>query len=65
MEHKCLRCGRDLHADEIALYRKLVMREATHYLCLDCLASDLSTSAEKLKELIDYFRNRQKCCLFV
>ena len=65
MNHQCLRCGKSLHGDEIALYRKLVMREASHYLCMECLASDLSTTTKRLKELIDYFRDQQKCCLFV
>ena len=39
--------------------------EATEYLCLECLASDLSSTPERLRELIHYFRTKQKCCLFV
>lgn len=48
-----------------ALYRKLIWRVATEYLCLECLASDLSSTPERLRELIHYFRTKQKCCLFV
>ncbi|MBR3171830.1 MAG: hypothetical protein IKF22_11420 [Lachnospiraceae bacterium] len=65
MEHKCMRCGKELKSDEIALYRKLIWREASEYLCIECLAGDLSSTPERLCQLIDYFRTKQKCCLFV
>ena len=65
MEHNCKRCGRTLEGDEIALYRKLIWREADEYLCLDCLSEDLSSTPERLRELIRYFRTVQRCCLFV
>ena len=65
MEHKCMRCRKVLKSDEIALYRKLIWREATEYLCIECLAGDLSSTPERLSQLIDYFRTKQKCCLFV
>ena len=65
MEHKCMRCGKELKSDEIALYRKLIWREASEYLCIECLAGDLSSTPERLGQLIDYFRTKQKCCLFV
>ena len=65
MEHKCLRCGMNLKSDEVALYRKLIWREASEYLCIECLAEDLSSTPDRLNELIVYFRTKQKCCLFV
>jgi DNA-directed RNA polymerase subunit RPC12/RpoP len=65
MEHRCKDCGRILESDEIALYRKLIWREASEYACIDCLASGLSTRPERLRELIRYFREKQRCCLFV
>ena len=65
MEHKCMRCGKELKSNEIALYRKLIWREATEYLCIECLAVDLSSTPERLSQLIDYFRTKQRCCLFV
>ena len=52
-------------SDEIALYRKLIWREATEYLFIECLAVDLSSTPERLSQLIDYFRTKQRCCLFV
>ncbi len=65
MEHTCMRCGKNLKSDEIALYRKLIWREASEYLCIECLAGDLSSTPERLNELIVYFRTKQRCCLFV
>ena len=65
MEHYCKRCGNTLESDEIALYRKLIWREATEYLCLECLAGDISSTPERLRDLIHYYRTKQKCCLFV
>ena len=65
MEHTCMRCRKNLKSDEIALYRKLIWREASEYLCIECLAGDLSSTPERLNQLIDYFRTKQKCCLFV
>jgi formyltetrahydrofolate synthetase len=55
----------NLKSDEVALYRKLIWREASEYLCIECLAEDLSSTPERLNELIVYFRTKQKCCLFV
>lgn len=65
MEHYCKRCGNTLESDEIALYRKLIWREATEYLCLECLAGDISSTPERLRNLIHYYRTIQRCCLFV
>lgn len=65
MEHNCKRCGNKLESDEIALYRKLIWREATEYLCLECLAGDISSTPERLRDLIHYYRTIQRCCLFV
>ena len=65
MDRYCKRCQKLLEGDEIALYRKLIWREATEYLCLECLSGDLSSTPERLRDLIHYYRTKQKCCLFV
>ena len=65
MDRYCKRCQKLLEGDEIALYRKLIWREATEYLCLASLAEDLSSTPERLRDLIHYYRTKQKCCLFV
>lgn len=63
--HQCMRCGKYLTGDEIALHQKLVSRAATEYLCLCCLAEQLSTTREKLEGLIAYFHRTGICGLFV
>ena len=60
---RCTGCGRELTADEIALYRRLVHRAATEFLCLDCLSKRLGVTVEELREKIDLFR-RAGCTLF-
>jgi len=61
----CMRCEKLLTGDEIALYRKLIWREATAYKCLDCLSDDLSVTRQRLEALIEYYRRSGTCCLFV
>lgn len=63
-ESTCMRCGAPLFYDDMALYRKMVLRNATEFLCLDCLAVDLNTTREKLEALIDYYRKSGHCTLF-
>ncbi len=64
MKHPCMKCGAALCSDEIALYKKLVFRAATEFLCLECLAGEMRTSREKLQSIIDYYHRTGTCCLF-
>ena len=59
----CLRCGRLLEADEIALTKKLINRGAEHYFCLSCLAKRFEVSEENLRIKIREFRE-MGCTLF-
>ena len=59
-----MKCSTELCSDEMALYKKLVFRSATEYLCLDCLAGEMRTRREKLQSLIDYYHRTGFCCLF-
>ena len=34
----CKKCGAPLGGDDIAIYRKLVTRNADEFFCIDCLA---------------------------
>lgn len=61
----CKECGAELLADDIAIYRKLVNRGASEFLCIDCLAEKLSTTREEIERLIEYYRSTGKCTLFV
>lgn len=62
--HNCTHCGASLTGDEIALYKKLVFREASRFLCLDCLAANLDTTRSSLEQLIVYFHTTGICSLF-
>ena len=64
MKQLCMKCGKGLTGDEIAIYRKLVLREAREYLCLDCLAERLGVSREWLQSRIDFFHRTGLCSLF-
>jgi len=59
----CMKCGRALEDDEIALHRKLINRGAKEFMCLDCLAAYYETTVEKLREMIRRFR-ADGCTLF-
>ena len=60
---RCQKCERELEADEIALYMKMINRGAEEFMCIDCLAAELSTSGEHLEKRIVQFR-RAGCTLF-
>ena len=59
----CVACGRELTANEIGLFRKLVNRGAERFECIDCLALRFGVSADVLREKIEQFR-RDGCTLF-
>lgn len=60
----CLKCGRPLTADEIAVHRKLVSREASQFMCKTCLAAYFEVEEAKIDQKIAQFK-RQGCLLFV
>ena len=61
----CMECGNELLADDIAIHRKLVNRNADEFFCIGCLAEKLGSSRERIEELIAYYRATGKCTLFV
>ncbi|MBQ8966119.1 hypothetical protein [Ruminococcus sp.] len=65
MKRECTECGRELLADDIAIFRKLVNRNAAEFLCMDCLAEKLGCTRCDIEKLIDYYRSTGKCTLFV
>ncbi len=60
---QCFQCDRQLTADEIAVYRKLVNRMADQFLCKACLAEYFGVSQEKIDQKIAQFK-RIGCLLF-
>lgn len=60
----CKECGAELLDDDRAIFRKLVYRGADEFCCIDCLASTLGTTREKIEKLIAYYRESGECTLF-
>ena len=61
---QCFQCGRQLTVDEIAVYRKMVNREADKFLCKTCLAAYFEVGEDKIDKKIEQFK-RIGCLLFV
>jgi biotin operon repressor len=60
----CRECEAVLKPDEIAIYMKLVTRNATDFLCIDCLGKKLNCGRGPIEERIKYFRESGNCTLF-
>lgn len=60
----CKKCGAKLFQDDIAIYKKLILRTADEFLCIDCLAEYLGVSREAIEQKIRYFRESGTCALF-
>lgn len=62
----CMKCGKaELSGDELAIYRKLVNRGATEFLCIDCLAEFFKCDRSEIEARIKYYRESGTCTLFV
>jgi hypothetical protein len=59
----CKQCDKYLKSDEIAIYRRLIHREAEEYLCRECLAKLLGVPTEVIDQRIAYFK-KIGCTLF-
>jgi hypothetical protein len=60
----CTYCGKEkLSRNEIGLNKKLIHRQIERMMCLTCMAEDLETTEEEMKEMIEIFK-RQGCELF-
>lgn len=60
---KCVKCLREVIPDEMGLTKKLMGRGTEKYFCIDCLANELSSTPERLNELIERFK-KEGCALF-
>lgn len=60
----CKQCGAPLFADDIAIYRKLVFRNAEEFFCIDCLAAYFKCERSAIEERIRYYRESGNCTLF-
>ena len=59
----CIQCKRELSGDEIAIYRRLIYRDAEEYMCKECLAKYLGVPTEVIDARIVYFK-KIGCTLF-
>ena len=60
----CKKCGAKLMSDDVAIYKKMVLRTADEFLCIDCLAEYFGVSREAIEQKIKYFRESGNCALF-
>ena len=63
MSNLCRNCSRKLTADEIGIYKRMVNRGATDYLCASCMASYFRIEESMIYEKIEHFRE-MGCTLF-
>ena len=54
---RCQGCGCRLAADERAIYRRLISRAASRFLCIDCLAKRFGCTRELIEEKIAYYKS--------
>ena len=59
----CKNCNKTLSSDEKSLNLKLISRQATKFLCLNCLANYFSVDESVLKQKIKQFKENG-CLLF-
>jgi hypothetical protein len=59
----CVQCQKELTGDEIAIYRRLIYRDAEEYMCKECLAKYLGVPTEVIDARIAYFK-KIGCTLF-
>ncbi len=60
----CKKCGAKLFDDDRAIHRKLILRNAEEFFCIDCLAEYIGSSRKKIEELIEHYRCLGTCTLF-
>ncbi len=60
---QCKECGRELTANDMGLYMKLINRGAREFMCIDCLANFLQCDVVLLEKKIVHFKN-MGCTLF-
>lgn len=60
----CSKCGEKLAPDDIAIYLKLVSRNAKDFMCIDCLGEKLKCGRGPIEERIKYYRESGNCTLF-
>ncbi len=60
----CKKCGAELHDDDRAIHRKLILRNADEFFCIDCLAEYIGSNRKSIEDLIEHYRELGICTLF-
>lgn len=60
----CKVCKKELSKDEIALNKKLIAKDITYFLCIECLAELLGCDTDALINKINKYKE-QGCDLFI
>ncbi len=60
----CKKCSAELFSDDIAIHRKLILRNAEEFFCIDCLAEYFGCKRENVEALIEHYRISGNCTLF-
>ena len=53
----CMQCEKRLTSDEIAIYRRLIYRDAEEYLCKASLAEKMKTTETEIERKIEHFKS--------
>ena len=62
--YDCYACGKhDLPRNDVGLNKKLLGKEISQFMCLDCLASYLEVTPDELRKKIEEFK-AEGCKLF-
>jgi len=59
-----MKCGAELHPNEIGLHKKLVNRGSTEFMCMKCLSEFFKISIPDCEKLIKNFKE-DGCHLFI
>ena len=59
----CAVCGKAITLDEMGISKKLMGRNVTEGLCLNCLSARYKTDEQTLRDMIERFRDAG-CTLF-
>lgn len=60
----CCSCGKSIGKDDIGANKKLISKNATKFLCIECLAEFLGTDEASIYEKIQKFKE-EGCVLFL
>lgn len=61
---QCKCCQLSLTGDDKALNMKLISRNVTEFLCMNCLAVKLGCTRQTLEDRVRYYRESGNCTLF-